>query len=432
MTNIDIKLNKKQLLAFQQLWEASINEVLYWGGARWGKTFLLVLWFLLQAIGKPKSAYMIGRKELKRLRATTLLEFFEVAEKYGLKDTFTYNASENIALFTNWSRIFFVNLERMPSDPNYDRLGSYSLTAIGIDEAQEIESKAISVLRGRLSLLEGNGWKTTPKILYTCNPSKWWIRNDFWVPYRQGTMTPDKVFIPALVWDNPLVSQDYIDNLKKSDKTTVERLLYGNFDYDDSDTRLIDDDTLYSLWWDHGTPGNKYLSCDIARMGGDKTVLLVWSGYRIEHIIAYQYETLDKTIEKIRMEAKKHAIPMSRIVVDADGLGAGVADLLKWSKHFHAWESTDGYANLKARCCYKLGELCTLGKLSILDFPCKDEIMEEIATLEADKVDSDSKPTIKNKDWQKEKLGRSPDFSDAIMMRMVFEFNKRSFNLFSI
>jgi hypothetical protein len=64
-------------------------------------------------------------------------------------------------------------------------------------------------------------------------------------------------------------------------------------------------------------------------MGGDKTVLLVWSGYRIEHIIAYQYETLDKTIEKIRMEAKKHAIPMSRIVVDADGLGAGVADLLK-------------------------------------------------------------------------------------------------------
>jgi hypothetical protein len=60
----------------------------------------------------------------------------------------------------------------MPSDPNYDRLGSYSLTAIGIDEAQEIESKAISVLRGRLSLLEGNGWKTTPKILYTCNPSK--------------------------------------------------------------------------------------------------------------------------------------------------------------------------------------------------------------------------------------------------------------------
>lgn len=58
-------------------------------------------------------------------------------------------------------------------------------------------------------------------------------------------MTPDKIFIPALVGDNPLVSQDYVDNLKKSDKTTVERLLNGNFDYDDSDTRLIPDDTLY-------------------------------------------------------------------------------------------------------------------------------------------------------------------------------------------
>lgn len=73
-----------------------------------------------------------------------------------------------------------------------------------------------------------------------------------------------------------------------------------------------------------------------------------------------------------------------------------------------------------------------MGKISIIDFAHKDEIMEEMSTLEADRVDSDQKPSIKNKDWQKEKLGRSPDFSDAIMMRMIFEFQRKNFTLFSI
>jgi hypothetical protein len=35
----------------------------------------------------------------------------------------------------------------MPSDPNYDRLGSYGITGVFLDEAQEIDYMAINVLK---------------------------------------------------------------------------------------------------------------------------------------------------------------------------------------------------------------------------------------------------------------------------------------------
>ena len=36
-------------------------------------------------------------------------------------------------------------------------------------------------------------------------------------------------------------------------------------------------------------------------------------------------------------------------------------------------------------------------------------------------MDKDTKPSINNKDSQKQILGRSPDYADALMMRMWFD-----------
>ena len=73
--------------------------------------------------------------------------------------------------------IFLVDLSYQPSDPKYNRLGSYSLTGYFIDEAQEVRKDAIDILRARTSLLsgkddDGNEWQAYPKSLYTCNPDK--------------------------------------------------------------------------------------------------------------------------------------------------------------------------------------------------------------------------------------------------------------------
>lgn len=52
-------------------------------------------------------------------------------------------------------------------------------------------------------------------------------------------------FIPALVTDNPKISPDYIDNLHKlKNKVMKERLLHGNFEYDDTPGRLHSYDAI--------------------------------------------------------------------------------------------------------------------------------------------------------------------------------------------
>jgi len=123
----------------------------------------------------PGSAWLVGRKELKRLRQTTLLTFFEVLKDFGINEKlYNYNSQESVVTWQNGSKIFLVDLSYMPSDPNYDRLGSYGLTGAFIDEAQEIDAKVPNVLKGRYSVLKDKKgrWQTTPKVLYTCNPGK--------------------------------------------------------------------------------------------------------------------------------------------------------------------------------------------------------------------------------------------------------------------
>jgi hypothetical protein len=41
-------------------------------------------------------------------------------------------------------------------------------------------------------------------------------------------------FIAALPSDNPYVPKSFFDNLETADETTKQRLLHGNFDYDDT------------------------------------------------------------------------------------------------------------------------------------------------------------------------------------------------------
>ena len=62
------------------------------------------------------------------------------------------------------------------------------------------------------------------------------------------------------------------------------------------------------------------------------------------------------------------------------------------------------------------------GKLSIKDSRYKQTIIEELEIIKRDKLDKDTqKLSIVPKDTMKQLLGRSPDYADALMMRMWYE-----------
>lgn len=84
-------------------------------------------------------------------------------------------------------------------------------------------------------------------------------------------MPIDRCFIPALVTDNTLIPKEdreaYVENLKKSDKVTIERMLYGNFDYDETPNRLFNYDKMLDMFGvNRQIRGRKYITCDVSRL----------------------------------------------------------------------------------------------------------------------------------------------------------------------
>jgi phage terminase large subunit len=425
------KTFEKQRVALRYLRDRTKNEVLYGGGARGGKSYLGCGWIIIECLQKPESKWMIAREELTKLKDTTLLTFFMVAKELGVTDKFHFNAQTLTVTFSNGSLIFFREIKYIPSDPEFDRLGSYDLTGCFLDECQQINVKAINVLRGRMSVLQGKGWSTIPKSLYTCNPSKNWIYLDFIRPEKEGTLPNDKVFVRSLATDNPFISQDYIDNLKKSDNVTVQRLLYGNFEYDDDPATLISYEKILDCFTNSFIGGGLYyLTCDVARFGSDRTVIGVWDGLRVR-LSAFRGYSIRQTSEKIKEFQTRYQVPLSRVVADEDGVGGGVVDTLGCKGFVNNSRplpnplsgEDENYANLKSQCYFMLAEKINAGQVYI---ECEDptmraDIIQELEYVKQHNMDKDAKKQVLPKDKIKEVIGRSPDYADTLMMRMYFE-----------
>lgn len=434
---LKFKTFEKQRIALRHLRDDKTNEVLYGGGARGGKSYLGCGWIIMECLQKAGSSWLIAREELTKLKDTTLITFFKVAKDLDIK--FHFNAQSMVATFNNGSIVFFREIKFIPSDPEFDRLGSYDLTGCFLDECQQIHHKAISVLRGRFSALSGDGWKTIAKSLYTCNPAKNWIYELFVKPERQGELPPDRVFVKSLATDNPFISQEYIDNLRKSDKITVERLLNGNFEYDDDPARLIEYDKILDCFTnDFVSPGDAYITCDVARFGSDSTVIAIWDGFRVS-LHQYKGKSVSETAEIIRQFQREFRVPNSRTIADEDGVGGGVVDILKCKGFVNNSTALpnpvkpqidekgnikpENYANLKSQCYFRLAERINKGQMFIdcKDTNIKGKIIQELEQVKQHNMDKDGKRQVLPKDKVKELIGRSPDFSDALMMREWFD-----------
>jgi phage terminase large subunit len=426
---------EKQRIAFRYLRDKTTNEVLYGGGARGGKSYLGCGWVVLECITKPGSSWMIAREEFTKLKDTTLITFFNVVRELGIMDQIHFNAQSSIVTFSNGSLIFFREIKYFPSDPEFDRLGSYDLTGCFLDECQQINRKAINVLRGRFSVLKGKGWQTIPKSLYTCNPSKNWIYEDFIRPEKEGRLDKSKVFVKSLATDNPYISEDYLDNLKKSDKVTVQRLLYGNFEYDDDPAALIDYEKILDAFTNDFVGGNgRYITCDVARFGSDNTVIGIWNGWRCA-LHKFHGKMVSEVADIIRQMQQQYRIPNSNTIADEDGVGGGVVDILGCKGFVNnsrplpnpITREDENYANLKSQCYFKLAERINAGGLYIdcSEPTTKAQIIQELEQVKQHNMDKDGKRTVLPKDKVKEIIGRSPDYADTLMMREWFELSFR-------
>lgn len=428
MANLSIKQGE----AWRILEDRSHTEILYGGSAGGGKSWLGCLWLLSSCLRYPGSRWLMGRAVGKTLKETTLNSFFDVCAGEGLKADkhYTYNGQAG-TITVGQSTILLKDLFAYPSDPNFDDLGSLEITGAFIDEANQVTAKAKAIVGSRIRY-KLDEFGLIPKMLLTCNPAKNWVYMDFYAHHAKGTMPAHRAFVPALVTDNPNISQHYIDNLSRLTGADRARLLDGNWDYDHDPAQLMDHDSIMDLFTNDFIPeGPKALTCDVARYGSDKTVIMLWNGLRVERIDVSQQQATNATASAILATAQREGIPRSRIIIDDDGVGGGVVDLIpgcmafkNGSKAIEVKGHEQNYANLKTQCSYTLAQLVNDRRIYVAPQDHRDTLSQELAWVKRDKMDHDGKLKILPKEKVKEGLGRSPDFADCLMMRMLIEVVK--------
>jgi phage terminase large subunit len=429
-----MELTIKQTKALDFLEDKVTTEVYYGGAAGGGKSVLGCYWLAKNCFKYPGSRWLMGRSELKNLKKTTLNSFFEVVKRQGLKADvhFKLNHQDSTIHFPSGSQILMADLYAYPSDPDFDSLGSLEISGAFIDEAPQVTEKAKNIVKSRIRY-KLDEFGLIPKLLMTGNPSKNWAYNEFYKPSKEGTLRADRQFVQALPGDNRHLPKSYIESLRGLDNNSRERLLNGNWEYDDDPAALISYDKILDCFSNsHIERGAKQITCDVARFGSDRTVIGIWEGFRVR-LFSYKGLSVSETAAKL----KGLGVPVSKIIADEDGVGGGVVDILRCKGFVNNSRplpnpitmKDENYANLKSQCYFNLAERINSGGLYIEceDPSMKADIIQELEYVKQHNMDKDGKKAVLPKDKIKEIIGRSPDYADTLMMREWFELEpKRS------
>jgi hypothetical protein len=421
-----MKLIKKQEHAVHYLKDKTTTELLYGGSAGGGKSVLGCLWLIEMCQTYPGSRWMMGRSKLKALKETTLNSFFDISSDLNISDQFTYNAQSNIIYWANGSEIILKDLFLYPSDPLFDKLGSLEISGAFIDECNQVVFKAWQIVKSRIRY-KLKEFDLIPKVLGTCNPSKNWTYKRFYKPSKEGSLIHYRKFISALPTDNEHLPQSYLDSLLELDKQSRERLYYGNWEYDNDPSTIIDYDSITGYFNPlHLEEGEKkYITIDVARQGKDKSVIRVWDGWLCVKRVSFAKNTITGLADSVKQLMRDYKISRINVIADEDGVGGGLVDILRCKGFVNGSRAlnNENYSNLKSQCSHKMGMKIVRGHVGEVcdDNSLIDIISEEMETVKLVDMDKDGKIKVLPKDRVKDLIGRSPDEWDTIMMRYWFE-----------
>ena len=438
---IDV-VHQKQRQAFEVLTSNKYEEFLYGGAAGGAKSWTGCAWIMFMAISFPNTKYFIARNELKDIIDSVLVTFNKVAREYGFED-YKFNAVKNWITLGNGSHINFIEIKYKPSDPMFEDVGSTEYTCGWIEEVGEIHETGAAVIASRVGRHLNGKYGIKGIVFYTCNPKRNWAKRDFYDKDKNGTLEEDKFYLSCLITENPFIEKDYVGKLRKigeKDKSLYERLFKGNWDYEDNPFQLCEQEMIDNVFAnDHIADGKTYITADIARFGADKAVIFVWKGWRVIDMLEFDISKTTDITHAIMFFREKYKVPTTRAVGDADGVGGGVIDQtgIKGFKNnaraVRSGADMPNYKNLQVQCLYLLSEKVNNGELWIdcdLTNKQRADIKEDLSQIQRlPSMRSDTKLDCKSKGAIKSDISRSPDYRDALLMRVWFDLKKQRANL---
>lgn len=438
---IEISLSRKQRLALDLLADPQIVDLDFGGAAGGSKSWTVCLWMVMQCRQYPGIRIGLGRKELTRLKQTTVYTLLrEIHPALRVKPhEYKYNDHKGLISYINGSEILLVDLNFQPSDPDYDSLGSLNFSHTCIEEIGEIRKKARDVFTSRKNRFKNDEFGIVGKSVQTQNPSQNFTYSEYYEPYKNlgagdyqkwpigeveidGVMkTAYRAFIKALPTDNPFLPQNYIELLKQLPPQERKRLYEGNWDYMDDDDMLFKPQLLDKASTSEPREGVKFIGVDVSDKGKDKTIATLiedgivtkqkYLGYAPDNPTPISEQLSLGLIQFAQTEGFK-ATDARRIAIEGNGVGVGIRDFMR-SKGWGITEYT-ATSQTRSQAYYDASQDMDKGELQILN--SLETITELRKQLMAHtyEVDDKLRPKVLKKDKIKEILGKSPDEADSL------------------
>lgn len=420
---------------------------------------------MADAIRWPGTKYFIGREDFTNLMATTFVTLTQKVFPWHKLENgkhWSYNGSKHEIEFYNGSVIRFLHLEAQPSDPLFNRFGSHEYTRGWIDEASEVPFKAYDVLKSRIGRWQNKEMDIKSKLALTLNPSQDWPYRLFYDTWKKAGKpnSPQEplvsmrgqvngevvertfVFIEAKWDDNQYTAAEYMRNLATiNDPVIKARLLEGDWEYSSAMDVLFDAATIADLYTNKvKRSSDKYLIVDVARSADDIVLnhFRGWDSYLIDiQHTAGNTIGIHQTADRVRTALMAHGIPRENCLIDQDGVGGGLLDLLPGCIGFSGgsapfgvigeMESKEKYENLKTQCVYHAAEKARARQIAVSDtnLEAREQLAQDLQQFKRRDADRDGKLKIVKKEEVRQALGRSPDVGDTFIMRSYFDLRLR-------
>lgn len=250
-----------------------------------------------------------------------------------------------------------------------------------------------------------------------------------------------RTFIPAKLTDNKyLKDSGYRTVLQNMPEPYRSQLLYGDFQLtmQEDPFQVIPTEWVIQAerrWKEAEEKGeiakhvkaNPSFGLDVAEAGSDKTVLVKLTGTYMQYYKFIEVDEDDLTLQVDLIETFLAGMKRSPIAVDAIGVGVGVASMLKRkaykvvpikvSRGTKRKDKTGvfSFLNVRAEMWWRMREALDPYNPYALALPPDPRLRAELTAAKYERTPND-KLKIEEKKKIKERLGRSPDIAEALML----------------
>lgn len=240
---------------------------------------------------------------------------------------------------------------------------------------------------------------------------------------------------------------NYLANLAQQSDEQRARDLEGNWNFKAAGDDIIKIPDMERFFDAPSVAGPiKYASCDIAFEGGDSLVMWLWEGLHIKDIYVCRTDS-KTTINNVKTKLIEWGVLEEHFVYDLNGLGQTFRGFFPRAKPFNNMAGVEPrfrgmFHDLKSQCAYIFAHKLIDGELSIeprllnmcfsgkgfTNTPLKQILLKERKAIRAEENSFDHGFTLIKKKAMISLVGHSPDYTESLLMCMIFHIDKGGYN----